>query len=257
MFAFHSASDALSFGLAAQIALLQYPWSKEVLALDVCCEAAPDAQGCPTLRGPRVNVGAYEGVPSMVVPHPSMGRADYFGPLVNRAARLCFGAARGGQVVADKATAKQAVEEWRKRGGAYVDRSRHGWAFPESNELQVLVRGGGTFTFKGVPDSVSIVQFIPEGLSTRYAGSKERSERKTSSKAHQSDPAWGENASGVATRVSLALPLAPATLGACVKRFYHASMGASALRLGRSGEPSLRSSAVAHGAPRGVRGDLP
>ena len=167
MYAFHSASDALSFAVVAQIALLQYPWSKEVLALDVCCEAAPDAQGCPTLRGPRVNVGAYEGVPSMVVPHPSMGRADYFGPMVNRAARLCFGAARGGQVVADKATAEQAVEEWRKRGGAYVDRSRHGWAFPESDELLIQVLSVGRYRFKGVAGEVSCVQVVADTLAPR------------------------------------------------------------------------------------------
>ena len=167
MYAFRSASDALSFALAAQIALLQYPWSKEVLALDVCCEAAPDAQGCPTLRGPRVNVGVYEGVPSMVVPHPSMGRADYFGPLVNRAARLCFGAARGGQVVADKATAKQAVDEWRERGGTYVDRSRHGWAFPESDELLIQVLSVGRYRFKGVAGEVSCVQVVADTLAPR------------------------------------------------------------------------------------------
>ena len=167
MFAFHTASDGLSFALAAQLALLQYPWPPEVLALDICCEAARDAEGRPSLRGPRVRVGAYEGVPSMVVPHPSLGRADYFGPLVNRAARLCFGAARGGQVVADKSTAMQAVSEWRAREGRYVDRARHGWKFPESERLQVQVRSVGKYRFKGVAGDVSCVQVVADTLAAR------------------------------------------------------------------------------------------
>merc|ERR1719375_2987496 len=54
MFAFRTASDGLSFALAAQLALLQYPWPPEVLALDICCEAARHAEGRPSLRGPRV-----------------------------------------------------------------------------------------------------------------------------------------------------------------------------------------------------------
>ena len=33
-----------------------------------------------------------------VMPHSTTGRADYFGPLVNRAARFCHAAAQGGQV---------------------------------------------------------------------------------------------------------------------------------------------------------------
>ena len=33
-----------------------------------------------------------------VTPHSTTGRADYFGPLVNRAARFCHAAAQGGQV---------------------------------------------------------------------------------------------------------------------------------------------------------------
>lgn len=179
MFAFRTASDGISFALAAQIALLQYPWPPEVLALDICCEAAPDAEGRPSLRGPRVNVGVYEGVPSMVVPHPSLGRADYFGPLVNRAARLCFGAARGGQVVADKSTAMQAVAEWRARDGRYVDRARHGWYFPESERLQVQVRSVGQYRFKGVAGEVSCVQVVTDTLAARldYWSKLERSGR--------------------------------------------------------------------------------
>lgn len=58
-------------------------------------------------RGPRVRIGLYRGIPTRVVPHSTTGRADYFGPLVNRAARYCHTAAHAGQVVA----ARELVEE--------------------------------------------------------------------------------------------------------------------------------------------------
>jgi hypothetical protein len=54
--------------------------------------------GNVVFRGPRVKMGIYSGVPTRVLPHSTSGRADYFGPLVNRAARYCPAAARGGQV---------------------------------------------------------------------------------------------------------------------------------------------------------------
>jgi class 3 adenylate cyclase len=54
--------------------------------------------GSMVFRGPKVKMGIYGGVPTRVLPHNTTGRADYFGPLVNRSARLCHAAARGGQV---------------------------------------------------------------------------------------------------------------------------------------------------------------
>ena len=40
------------------------------------------------LRGPRLKIGAYEGIPTECSPHPHTGRATYTGQLVNRAARI-------------------------------------------------------------------------------------------------------------------------------------------------------------------------
>ena len=69
--------------------------------------------------------------------------------------------------MADKATAKQAVEEWRERGGTYVDRSQHGWAFPESDELLIQVLSVGRYRFKGVAGEVSCVQVVADPLAPR------------------------------------------------------------------------------------------
>ena len=62
------------------------------------CEEEQDMHGSMVFRGPKVKMGIYGGVPTRVLPHNTTGRADYFGPLVNRSARLCHAAARGGQV---------------------------------------------------------------------------------------------------------------------------------------------------------------
>ncbi len=43
-------------------------------------------------------VGIFPGHMAKICPHTSTGRADYFGPAVNRAARLLC-AAKGGQVL--------------------------------------------------------------------------------------------------------------------------------------------------------------
>lgn len=68
------------------------------------------------LRGLRAKVGIYQGVPLSVVPHATTGRADYFGTLVNRAARLMAGA-QGGQILMDTHSASEVAAEWRAQAG--------------------------------------------------------------------------------------------------------------------------------------------
>ncbi|GFR40333.1 hypothetical protein Agub_g875, partial [Astrephomene gubernaculifera] len=53
------------------------------------------------------------GVPLTVVPHATTGRADYFGALVNRAARLMAGA-KAGQILLDKTAGLEVLGEWRQ-----------------------------------------------------------------------------------------------------------------------------------------------
>ncbi|GLI59319.1 hypothetical protein VaNZ11_001174 [Volvox africanus] len=72
---------------------------------------APD--GRPLLRGFRAKVGIFTGVPLSVVPHATTGRADYFGALVNRAARLMAGA-KAGQTLLDKPAGIEVLKEWRQ-----------------------------------------------------------------------------------------------------------------------------------------------
>lgn len=58
-----------------------------------------NSSGVVVFRGPKVKMGIYEGMPTRALPHSTTGRADYFGQFVNRAARFCHAAAKGGQVL--------------------------------------------------------------------------------------------------------------------------------------------------------------
>ena len=60
-------------------------WSDEVLRLEACRRVhGPDNE--VLFLGPRVKMGIYEGRPTRICPHTTTGRADYFGPFVNRQA---------------------------------------------------------------------------------------------------------------------------------------------------------------------------
>ena len=58
-------------------------WSDDTLNLSPCQPVHGD-DGQVLFMGPRVKVGIYEGQPTRICPHTTTGRADYFGPFVNR-----------------------------------------------------------------------------------------------------------------------------------------------------------------------------
>jgi class 3 adenylate cyclase len=102
MIAFASASDAVRFALAAQEALHAAPWPAEAGEL-------------------LVRMGLHTGDP-IAVADPATGRMDYFGPVVNRAARVAS-AAHGGQVLLTEAT--RAGAEAALAGAAVADLGEH------------------------------------------------------------------------------------------------------------------------------------
>lgn len=58
-------------------------WSDEALNLPPCRPMhGPNNE--VLFMGPRVKMGIYEGLPTRICPHTTTGRADYFGPFVNR-----------------------------------------------------------------------------------------------------------------------------------------------------------------------------
>ncbi|RYG60307.1 adenylate/guanylate cyclase domain-containing protein [bacterium] len=87
---FSEAADAVNFAVSAQLSLVSHDWSSVLSELNDL----------------RVRIGMHTGEPILSA-HPD-GTADYFGPVVNRAARV-GGAGYGGQILVSDAT-KAAAE---------------------------------------------------------------------------------------------------------------------------------------------------
>ncbi|DBA80596.1 TPA: hypothetical protein ACH3X1_007856 [Trebouxia sp. C0004] len=111
MLVFHCPMRAVQFCLQVQEEMLKVHWREDVLTLPHCQAQVGGRQGLIFI-GPRIKMGIYEGVPTRVAPHTTTGSADYFGPLVNRAARFCNGAAHGGQVVGPTSIIPGLLQAW-------------------------------------------------------------------------------------------------------------------------------------------------
>ncbi|GIL44201.1 hypothetical protein Vafri_1723 [Volvox africanus] len=108
---------AAEAGLALQEWLLQADWPSDLLDEFDAGRVILGPSGRPLLRGFRAKVGIFTGVPLSVVPHATTGRADYFGAMVNRAARLMAGA-KAGQILVDKNAGLEVLREWRQMAAA-------------------------------------------------------------------------------------------------------------------------------------------
>jgi class 3 adenylate cyclase/WD40 repeat protein len=126
MLAFADPISALRWCLDAQQALASLAW--------------PPALG----EGLRVRMGGHLGDPEPR-PDPRTGRMDYFGPVVNRSARVAS-AAHGGQILAT-------AELW--------EAAREGLA------RDVAAEPLGAHRLKGIDDDVTLVQLLPASLSAR------------------------------------------------------------------------------------------
>lgn len=147
MVAFTSETEAVRWCLEAQRALLEAPWPEALLA-------EPDAaevRGPHGLlfRGLRVRMGIHRGDPECRVDERT-GRADYFGRMVNVAARVAS-AGQGGQVLLSG-------EAW----SHVEDASEH--------LGQPVVRALGEYHLKGIEEAVALVELLPASLADRRFG---------------------------------------------------------------------------------------
>lgn len=95
MIAFPTPTSALLWCFAVQNSLLTQPWPAEILDSPHGQEL-PDEDGNTIYRGLSVRMGIHWGAPDCE-PDPITRRMDYFGPIVNRAARI-QGVADGGEI---------------------------------------------------------------------------------------------------------------------------------------------------------------
>lgn len=135
MVAFPHPAQALDFCLDVQRNLHEHPWSDELLALPEACEEG-------AFRGMRVRMGIHTGEPE-VRPHNNM--VDYFGPMVNRAARIAH-AGHGGQVLIS-------AESWD--------------LLQQKNAEPVVEERLGHFLLRGLSGTQEILQVLPSDLSDR------------------------------------------------------------------------------------------
>ena len=138
MVAFDGARAAIEFCLDAQRRLHAAEWADSLLAQPECA-----AEG--GFRGVRVRMGVHTGEPACR-PDPNTGRMDYFGPMVNRAARV-EAAAHGGQIVVSAAA----------------------WSTSGLGEAPVglAVKDLGLHALKGLSEPEHLRQLLPRGLDGR------------------------------------------------------------------------------------------
>lgn len=99
MVSFPSVTSALLWCFTVQLQLLREDWPVEILESEDGKEVL-DSSGELVARGLSVRMGIHWGVP-VCEADPITRRMDYFGPIVNRAARIS-GAADGGQIMASR-----------------------------------------------------------------------------------------------------------------------------------------------------------
>ena len=97
MVSFPTVSSALLWCFTVQLELLREDWPHEILELDECREIL-GPNGELLYRGLSIRMGMHWGQP-LCETDPITRRMDYFGPMVNRSARI-EGAAEGGQICA-------------------------------------------------------------------------------------------------------------------------------------------------------------
>eukprot|EP00899_Mesostigma_viride_P021034 jgi/Mesvir1/28932/Mv17716-RA.2 len=115
LLAFADPLNAALFSQDLQVGAMELPWHEELLRDEAASEVLPPsvvklmgAEGeAPKLvdqtpvetnflfRGLRIKIGLYYGIPARCMPHALTGRASYFGPLMNRSARISTTAANG------------------------------------------------------------------------------------------------------------------------------------------------------------------
>jgi len=100
--AFGTPEEAVEFSVRLQNGLSQAGWNPELLRSKHCCRIN-NQEGDVVLAGPRSKIGMCTSDAEHAQPSPRTGKMEYFGPIMNHAARVAS-TAYGGQVLLHEAT---------------------------------------------------------------------------------------------------------------------------------------------------------
>ena len=194
MVAFPTVTSALLWCFTLQSQLLEVPWPQEILS-SVHGEEMQDADGNVIFRGLSVRMGIHWGRP-VCEPDPVTRRMDYFGPMVNRAARI-EGVADGGQIC----VSSDFIQEVQRMLESHIESDRSGSTGSEDTlsedvlsqairrELKSLSSQGfevkdlGQRTLKGLENPEYIYLMYPHSLASRLVVQQQKAEAE--SRAHQ------------------------------------------------------------------------
>ncbi|WNG22552.1 ATP-binding protein [Cystobacter fuscus] len=144
MVAFASVVEAVRWCLEAQQALVEAPWPEVLLAEpDARVERGPHGV---MHRGLRVRMGVHLGEPECRLDERT-GHMDYFGRMVNAAARIAS-AGHGGQVLVSASAWTRVADAWEALGGP-------------------VVRSLGDYLLKGIEEPMALVEVLPARLADR------------------------------------------------------------------------------------------
>ncbi|QIW96027.1 hypothetical protein AMS68_001545 [Peltaster fructicola] len=187
MVAFPTVTSALLWCFTIQSQLLDVQWPQEILN-SVHGEEVQDADGQVIFRGLSVRMGIHWGRPDCEV-DPVTKRMDYFGPIVNRAARI-EGVADGGQIC----VSADFIAEVQRLLESHIETDRSGSTGSEDTygddvmsqairrELRLLSSQGfevkdlGPRTLKGLENPEYIYLMYPHSLASRLLVQQQKAE---------------------------------------------------------------------------------
>ena len=198
MVSFPTATSALLWCFYVQSLLLEAPWPSEILE-SVHCSEVLDSDQNVIYKGVSVRMGVHWGSP-VCEPDPITRRMDYFGPMVNRAARIS-GAADGGQIY----VSSDFIAEIHRTLETYADADRTSSTGSEDmmnedplsadirKELRQLSSQGfevkdlGSHKLKGLENPEYLYLMYPHALAGRLVAQQARSDAEAA--AASVDPA--------------------------------------------------------------------
>ena len=196
MVSFPTATGALLWSFVVQQHLLEVDWPPEILSTVHCAEVL-DGDENVIYRGLSVRMGIHWGEP-VCETDPVTRRMDYFGPMVNRAARIS-GAADGGQIF----VSQDYIAEIQRSLEAFADPERSGSTGSEDSlsedplsqsirkELRALslqgfeVKDLGTQKLKGLENPELIYLMYPHSLAGRLIAQQQRSDAEAAAASNE------------------------------------------------------------------------